>query len=201
MRYANHNFFSNFMNENSDGYNISRDMVISETAKAIEGKSVEVKDAIFECGVDIDPNASKSKVAEVLSGHLGKNDCLQAKLANIIIDNNLTKKNIEYFNSVGDFFKSEGFAQLLGTAIGVTFGAVKQRQATKQAEAQREYEQELARINAEALKNQMRLEELQQSKSAGAQGGGSNVGKIVLWSVVGVGVIVGGYFLIKKLKK
>ena len=202
MRYANHNFFSNFANQNTDGVNISRDMVISEVAKAIEGKSVEVKDAVFKCGIKIDPNLSKSKLAEVLSGNIGKSKCLQGKLANIIIDNNLSRRNIEYLNSSGwgDFFKSPQFATLLGTAIGTTFGAVQKKQQAKEAEKQRQYELELAKINADALKNQLAYADLKSDDGSKASSGG-NTGKIILYSLLGAGVLVGGFFLIRKFRK
>jgi hypothetical protein len=203
MRYSKHDFFGNFINDNTDGYNISRDMIISEIAKAIEGKSVDVKDAIFECGIDINPNSSLDDVANVLSGNLGKSKCLQDKMASIVIDNNLTQKNLEYFNSNGnwgEFFSSPAFAQTLGTVIGATFGAVKQKQQAKELKSQREYELELARINAEALKNQMAMASTQGYGGEDVPPPPPNVGKIVLWSVVGIGVLVGGYFLVKKMK-
>ena len=74
MIYAKHNFAENFMNANGTTFSLDRDMIISELARVINANPVGVKDAIFDCGINIDPQADKFEISSVMSGNMANND-------------------------------------------------------------------------------------------------------------------------------
>ena len=89
MIYAKHNFAENFMNVDGETFALDRDMIISELARVINANPVGVKDAIFDCGINIDPQADKFEISEVMSGNMANNDCLQRSIGHLVLDNNV----------------------------------------------------------------------------------------------------------------
>ena len=54
-------------------------------AKAIDQRSVEVKDALFDSGVNISPNADKEELVDAVIENLGGNRRLQRKIGSIAV--------------------------------------------------------------------------------------------------------------------
>ena len=94
MIYAKHNFAENFMNANGTKFSLDRDMIISELARVINANPVGVKDAIFDCGINIDPQADKFEISSVMSGNMATNDCLQRSIGHLVLDNNVGWKDM-----------------------------------------------------------------------------------------------------------
>ena len=184
MIYAKHNFAENFMNADGLTFGLDRDMVISELAKVINANPIGVKDAIFDCGVNIDPMADKFEISEVMSGNMANNECLQRAMGHLILDNNVGWNDLlsfsadseegvetdsdEYYNAKGDGWKkfwtetkkvvgSEQFAQVLGTTVGAIYTSKQQNKQWEQSEKIRQHELELAKINSEAINNQLSM--------------------------------------------
>jgi len=204
MIYAKHNFAENFMNADGETFSLDRDMIISELARVINSNPIGVKDAIFDCGINIDPQANKFEVSEVMSGNMAGNECLQRSIGHLILDNNVGWKDMlsfakenngeeEYSNAGGQgwskFWKgtkevvgSEQFAQVLGVTIGSIYTAKQQQKQYANSEKIRQHELELAKINSEAINNQLGM--------GGMYGGtpGANQGGMSLGAKIGIGV-------------
>tara|TARA_R100000005_G_C4995593_1_gene202506 strand:- start:232 stop:894 length:663 start_codon:yes stop_codon:yes gene_type:complete len=201
MIYAKHNFAENFMNVDGETFALDRDMIISELARVINANPVGVKDAIFDCGINIDPQADKFEISEVMSGNMANNDCLQRSIGHLVLDNNVgwrdmqSLANDKYSNAEGggrwskfwqgtkDVVGSEEFAQVLGVTIGSIYQAKQQQKQYEQSEKIRQHELELAKINSEAINNQLAMG----SMYGGNQGGGAQ-GGMSLGAKIGIGV-------------
>ena len=201
MIYAKHNFAENFMNVDGETFALDRDMIISELARVINANPVGVKDAIFDCGINIDPQADKFEISEVMSGNMANNDCLQRSIGHLVLDNNVgwrdmqSLANDKYSNAEGggrwskiwqgtkDVVGSEEFAQVLGVTIGSIYQAKQQQKQYEQSEKIRQHELELAKINSEAINNQLGMG----SMYGGNQGGGAQ-GGMSLGAKIGIGV-------------
>lgn len=203
MIYAKHNFAENFMNADGQTFSLDRDMIISELARVINANPVGVKDAIFDCGINIDPQADKFEISEVMSGNMANNDCLQRSIGHLVLDNNVGWKDMlsfaqgndeEYSNAKGDgwakFWKgtkdvvgSEQFAQVLGVTIGSIYSAKQQNKQYEQSEKIRQHELELAKINSEAINNQLAMGSMYGGAPGGAPQGGMSMG-----AKIGIGV-------------
>lgn len=203
MIYAKHNFAENFMNADGETFSLDRDMIISELARVINANPVGVKDAIFDCGINIDPQADKFEISEVMSGNMANNDCLQRSIGHLVLDNNVGWKDMlsfahgndeEYSNAKGDgwakFWKgtkdvvgSEQFAQVLGVTIGSIYTAKQQNKQYEQSEKIRQHELELAKINSEAINNQLAMGSMYGGAPGGAPQGGMSMG-----AKIGIGV-------------
>ena len=203
MIYAKHNFAENFMNADGETFSLDRDMIISELARVINANPVGVKDAIFDCGINIDPQADKFEISEVMSGNMANNDCLQRSIGHLVLDNNVGWKDMlsfaqgndeEYSNAKGDgwakFWKgtkdvvgSEQFAQVLGVTIGSIYSAKQQNKQYEQSEKIRQHELELAKLNSEAINNQLAMGSMYGGAPGGAPQGGMSMG-----AKIGIGV-------------
>ena len=78
---------------------------------------------------------------------------------------------------------SEEFAQVLGVTIGSIYQAKQQQKQYEQSEKIRQHELELAKINSEAINNQLAMG----SMYGGSQGGGAQ-GGMSLGAKIGIGV-------------
>tara|TARA_R110002012_G_scaffold271130_2_gene456311 strand:+ start:2279 stop:2953 length:675 start_codon:yes stop_codon:yes gene_type:complete len=203
MIYAKHNFAENFMNADGETFSLDRDMIISELARVINANPVGVKDAIFDCGINIDPQADKFEISEVMSGNMANNDCLQRSIGHLVLDNNVGWKDMlsfakgddeDYSNAKGDGWKSfwkgtkdvvgsEQFAQVLGVTIGSIYTAKQQNKQYEQSEKIRQHELELAKINSEAINNQLGMGSMYGGAPGGAPQGGMSMG-----AKIGIGV-------------
>ena len=203
MIYAKHNFAENFMNADGETFSLDRDMIISELARVINANPVGVKDAIFDCGINIDPQADKFEISDVMSGNMANNDCLQRSIGHLVLDNNVGWTDMlnfaqgndeEYSNAKGDgwakFWKgtkdvvgSEQFAQVLGVTIGSIYTAKQQNKQYQQSEKIRQHELELAKLNSEAINNQLGM-----GTMYGGGPGGGNQGGLSTGAKIGIGV-------------
>ena len=214
MIYAKHNFAENFINADGDKFALDRDMIISELARVINANPVGVKDAIFDCGINIDPQADKFEISEVMSGNLAENECLQRSIGHLVLDNNVGWKDMmsfasdseDYKNAGGEGWKqawsttknvvgSEEFAQVLGVTIGSLYQAKQERKAYENSERIRAHELELAKINSEAINNQLAMGSMYGGASAdqGKMGTGAKIAigvgaaavlGLIIWAVV-----------------
>jgi len=204
MIYAKHNFVENFMNADGETFALDRDMIISELARVINANPVGVKDAIFDCGINIDPQADKFEISDVMSGNMANNECLQRSIGHLVLDNNVGWGDMKdlanaelYSNAEGgtggggwskfwkgtkDVIGSEEFAQVLGVTIGSIYQAKQQQKQYEQSQKIREHELELAKINAEAINNQLAMGSMY-GGTAGADQGGMSLG-----AKIGIGV-------------
>ena len=203
MIYAKHNFAENFMNADGETFSLDRDMIISELARVINANPVGVKDAIFDCGINIDPQADKFEISEVMSGNMANNDCLQRSIGHLVLDNNVGWKDMlsfakgddeGYSNAKGDGWKafwkgtkdvvgSEQFAQVLGVTIGSIYTAKAQNKQYEQSEKIRQHELELAKLNSEAINNQLGMGSMYGGAPGVDSGGGMSTG-----AKIGIGV-------------
>lgn len=208
MIYAKHNFVENFMNADGKSFSLDRDMIISELARVINANPVGVKDAIFDCGINIDPQADKFEISSVMSGNMANNDCLQRSIGHLVLDNNVSWKDMmsmaasedeEYSNAEGGWAKfwkgtkdvvgSEQFAQVLGVTIGAIYKGKQDKKAYERDERARQHEMELAKINAEAINNQLSMGSMYGGNEGGESGGMSMGAKIGIG--VGVAAVLG----------
>jgi len=209
MIYAKHNFAENFMNADGQTFGLDRDMIISELARVINANPVGVKDAIFDCGVNIDPQADKFEISDVMSGNIANNDCLQRSIGHLVLDNNVGWQDMmnfvkdddeDYSNAKGDGWKafwkgtqdvvgSEEFAQVLGVTIGSIYQAKQDKKAYENSERIRQHELELAKINSEAINNQLSMGSMYGGQPGGNEGGMSMGAKIGIG--VGIAAVLG----------
>jgi len=209
MIYAKHNFAENFMNADGKSFSLDRDMIISELARVINANPIGVKDAIFDCGINIDPQADKFEISNVMSGNMASNECLQRSIGHLVLDNNVGWKDMmsmatsgdeEYSNAKGDAWKniwkgtkdvigSEQFAQVLGVTIGAIYKGKQDKKAYERDERMRQHDLELAKINAEAINNQLAMGSMYGGNQGGDSGGMSMGAKIGIG--VGVAAVLG----------
>ena len=88
-----------------------------------------------------------------------------------------------------DVVGSEEFAQVLGVTIGSIYQAKQQQKQYEQSEKIRQHELELAKINSEAINNQLAMGSMYGGNQGAAQGGMSLGAKIGIG--VGITAVVG----------
>ena len=225
MIYAKHNFAENILSADGTNLALDRDMVISELAKVINANPIGVKDAIFDCGINIDPSSTKFQISEVMSGNMANNECLQRSIGHLILDNNVGWKDMvatqnpdgteikddEYSNAGGknwaafwkgtkDVLGSDQFAQVLGVSVAAVYQGSQNKKAYQQSEQIRQHELELAKLNSESINNQLSLNSMYGQNTPGADGGmsmGAKIG-IGVGGLLVVGLLV---FVIVRSKK
>ena len=88
MKYEYHNFIDNFNRiKSSKDMALTRELVVSEVAKVIDGRPFLVKKALVDCGVVLSEQADKRELTEALFFSLASNSCLRNSVSELIIDN------------------------------------------------------------------------------------------------------------------
>ena len=88
MKYEYHNFIDNFNRiKSSKDMALTRELVVSEIAKVIDGRPFLVKKALVDCGVVLSEQADKKELTEALFFSLASNSCLRNSVSELIIDN------------------------------------------------------------------------------------------------------------------
>ena len=219
MKYEYHNFKENFKAiKNTKDMAITRELMLSEVAKVIEGRPALVKKALIRCGINISARAGKVEIVTVVANNLVQK-CVRVALMKLIAANQLPfidgsgAVNINervsdldtdisrdgFMNAdgkiTGDGWLGAGTA-VLGTVAGIFSGNKKYKEAGKQ----RAHEMQLAEMNKDLMLTQMNLQAnvgVAPPTQAGL-GGSSKVTFILL----GVGVLaVIGYFIISGRNK
>ena len=223
MKYEYHNFKENFKAiKNTKDMAITRELMLSEVAKVIEGRPALVKKALIRCGVNISARAGKVEIVTVVANNLVQK-CVRVALMKLIAANQLpfidgssggvnTNERVSdldtdisrdgFMNQTGGGSKiSGGDWMSAGTAVlGTVAGIFQGNKSYKEAGKQRAHELQLAEMNKDLMLTQMNLQAnvgVAPPTQAGI-GGSSKVTFILL----GVGVLaVIGYFIISGRKQ
>ena len=218
MKYEYHNFKENFKAiKNTKDMAITRELMLSEVAKVIEGRPALVKKALIGCGVNISARAGKVEIVTVVANNLVQK-CVRVALMKLIAANQLpfidgssggvnTNERVSdldtdisrdgFMNQTGGGSKiSGGDWMSAGTAVlGTVAGIFQGNKSYKEAGKQRAHE-----MNKDLVLTQMNLQAnvgVAPPTQAGI-GGSSKVTFILL----GVGVLaVIGYFIISGRKQ
>lgn len=174
-------------------------------AKIVANNSFDVREALFESGVDISPKATDRQVIERIIENIGRNTMLQeriGKLGSSIIGGN----SQEYKNNEGaaqGFFQNAQNTQAIGAVVGQALGFwLGSRRERQQAELQTgliTQQQALTAANADLVQQQLELERLRSGQLAPKQGM-SKGAKIAIISIITVAVIGGIVFFVRKKK-
>lgn len=139
-------------------------------AKTIDQRSVEVKDALFDSGVNISPNADKEELVDAVIENLGGNRRLQRKIGSIALSVEPSAFGTPKFRKQsGDdkFFQTRQGQQVIETTGEIAGVALANFLAGKRAEKQAELQGELLeqkakadQANADLVKSQLALENI-----------------------------------------
>ena len=214
MRYEYHNFTENLIKiKNSKDMSITRELILSEVSKVIEGKPALVERILVNCGLRVSGSPNKIELVNAVAGNLAQSKCLREQLARAIVSNQLpfldgnfgrTFKNEwdtditregfmradgEYLNKSG---KSGGVSgdsivgaatQVLGTIAGIWSGG----RTLKDNKDQRSHELNLATMNRDLMLEQMNLNA--NAPVAPVVQAGMGGGNTIVWIIAGIGVI------------
>ena len=104
-------------------------------ARIIAENPIAVKDALFESGVDVSPNASDRQVIDSIVNNIGRNRMLQERICSL-------SEGQEFFATEGNAGNGQGFfanqqnVQAVGNVVGQALGfLLGSRREKKQAEA------------------------------------------------------------------
>lgn len=208
MRYEYHNFAENLNKiKNSKDMAITRELILSEVTKVIEGKPALVERILVNCGLRVSGNPTKVELVDAVAGNLAQSSCLREELAKAVVANQLPfmdgNFNRRFTNdwdtdaSRTQFMRADGqqksgvsggdilgaTTQVLGTIAGIWSGG----RTLKDNKDQRAHELNLAQMNADLMKEQMKLNAMQPVAPVTEAGmGGSSM---IVWIIAGIGVI------------
>jgi preprotein translocase subunit Sss1 len=172
-------------------------------AKIVANNSFEVREALFESGVDISPNATDRQVIERVIENIGRNTMLQDKLGAL---SEVWVRGYDHKNATGGnqgFFANPQTQQMLGNTIGQALGFwLGSRREKQQAEAQSNLltqQQQLTQANADLVAQQLELERLRAGQQPQQQGMSRGV-KIALVSILAIGIVGGIIYFVRKKK-
>lgn len=144
-------------------------------AEVIDERTIEVRDALFDSGVKISPNADKEELVDKVVDNLGFNKRLQRKIGTLAIDvrPNVLKEIPPQFRGQDGKLSPEAKGQLLdtgGQVVGLFLANyLSQQQAKQQAELEKQLLEARAAsdmANADLVKSQLQLEGLQNATKA-----------------------------------
>lgn len=177
-------------------------------AKIIDDRTTEVRDALFDSGVRISPNATPEEIVDTVIPNLGFNKRLQNKLGRLAVEvspstfaeampkpSRRERLSTGFYNQGGDvkWFETQAGQQgidVAGQVAGVWLaGLLAQKQAEKQAQLQGELLEKQAQAdiaNAELVKSQLTLKSLEnQSKAQLGPSGKLAVGTLIVVALLG----------------
>ena len=174
-------------------------------ARIIAERPTEVKDALFESGVDVSPTATDRQVIESIVTNVGRNRMLQQKLGELAGNNDFFGTNGEAATTASStangFFQDSGNVQavgnVIGQALGFWLGSRREKQSREAAERQAEQQLELARINADLVERQLELE----NARLGNQPQGMSTGAKIGIGLAIVAVVVTAVLLVRNKGK
>ena len=179
-------------------------------AQVIDERTTDVRDALFDSGVNISPNADKEDIVDAVIPSLGSNKRLQRKIGTLALEvspqsfPDLTGGQMK--GQSGDdtpFFQTPAGQQTLqtgGQIAGVVLGNfLAQKQAEKYAELQQQLLRDKAladQANADLVKSQLSLENIRlQAKTA------LTPQAKLLMGILLVGALGAGFYFYQKSKK
>lgn len=187
-------------------------------AQVIDDRTTEVRDALFDSGVKIGPNAEKDEIVYAVLENLGTNRRLQRKVGKLALEvspqsfpdlrprrsRRMQADQTGFFNQSGDdkFFQTEAgqktldaAGQLAGTLLG---NFLAQRQAEKQAELDAQTAESQAKLlaaNAELVKANLALENIKTQQASMM----TPTGKMLM-GVLFVGALLAGFYFYNQSK-
>ena len=209
MIYAHHNFKENINSIiNTKDMKITREMIVSEVAKVIAGKSFEVIKLLNSCKIAVSPEATIRELIVVVNMSMAKSKCLQSGMVRLISGNQGFSLKDDFKMDTDDEFanfiwggKSDGgvtetatgskssgnLVNSLGQLLQVGYGVWNTGQSRKDSASQREHEMQLARMNIDLMNKQMDFQNRTPDVTqAGVGGGGSST---LIYILLGVGVL------------
>ena len=217
MRYTYHNFSENFKAIlKTKDMNVTRELMLSELTKVIEGRPAEVSKALIGCGVSINARPTKRDLVGAVAYNL-TDLCVRTKMMELIVANQLpfikgsnplgkTKEAVTEFDTdvSRDAFMNQagptttppassnsfGTGEIISTGVqlfGTIVGIGQSNKTFKNAEEQRAHELQLAKMNQELMLQQMNLTANQQvSGVTESRIGGGNT---ITYILLGIGAI------------
>jgi hypothetical protein len=207
MRYEYHNFASNLKNiKNSKDMAITRELVVSEIAKVIDGRPFLVKKALIDCGIPLSNKPDKVELTKVLFFNLAGSTCLRNALGELVTNNQypiaMSRKKAqrrgnspmdidanrdEFMNAGGEATGQiiAGITSLIGTGAGIWSS----NKGFKSASEQRAHEMQLAQMNSDLALQQMNLMSSQGGGAPLQEAGMGSGSSMLVWILVGVGVV------------
>jgi hypothetical protein len=188
-------------------------------ASVIDDRTTEVRDALFDSGVKISPNADKDEIVYAILENLGTNRRLQKRVGKLALEvspqsfpdlrarRTSRRPQLDqtgFFNQSGDdkFFQSEAGQQTLdaaGQLAGTLLGNfLANRQAEKQAQLDAETAESQARLlqaNAELVKANLALENIKAQQASMM----TPTGKMLM-GVILVGALLAGFYFYNQSK-
>jgi ribosome maturation protein Sdo1 len=149
-------------------------------AKVIDERTTEVRDALFDSGIKISPNADKEQLVDDVISNLGSNKRLQRKIGTLAVEvspssfQNTSGRRAAFRNQSNSGDNSEVGTAVIETAGQIAGVLLANYLAQKQAERSAELQQDLLAAksasdaaNADLVKQQLTLENLRlQAKTA-----------------------------------
>ncbi len=217
MRYTYHNFSENFKAIlKTKDMNVTRELMLSELTKVIEGRPAEVSKALIGCGVSINARPTKRDLVGAVAYNL-TDLCVRTKMMELIVANQLpfikgsnplgkTKEAVTEFDTdvSRDAFMNQtgptttppassnsfGTGEIISTGVqlfGTIVGIGQSNKTFKNAEEQRAHELQLAKMNQELMLQQMNITANQQvSGVTESRIGGGNT---ITYILLGIGAI------------
>jgi len=173
-------------------------------AKVIDERTTDVRDALFDSGIKISPNADKDQLVDDVIANLGSNKRLQRKIGTLAVEVSPSSfqntSGRKYVRQSGDGQIGEQAIETGGQIAGILLANfLAQKQAEKNAELQQgllasKAASDLA--NADLVKQQLTLENIRlQAKTA------LTPQSKLLMGVLLVGALVAGFYFYQKSKK
>ena len=173
-------------------------------AKVIDERTTDVRDALFDSGIKISPNADKDQLVDDVIANFGSNKRLQRKIGTLAVEVSPSSfqntSGRKYVRQSGDGEIGMQAIETGGQIAGILLANfLAQKQAEKNAELQQgllasKAASDLA--NADLVKQQLTLENIRlQAKTA------LTPQSKLLMGVLLVGALVAGFYFYQKSKK
>ena len=173
-------------------------------AKVIDERTTDVRDALFDSGIKISPNADKDQLVDDVIANLGSNNRLQRKIGTLAVEVSPSSfqntSGRKYVRQSGDNQVGTQAIETAGQIAGVLLANyLAQKQAEKSASLQQDLLESKAAsdaANADLVKQQLTLENIRlQSKTA------LTPQSKLLMGLLLVGGLVAGFYFYQKSKK
>tara|TARA_R110000803_G_scaffold88690_1_gene155659 strand:- start:106 stop:672 length:567 start_codon:yes stop_codon:yes gene_type:complete len=177
-------------------------------AKVIDERTTDVRDALFDSGIKISPNADKDQLVDDVIANFGSNKRLQRKIGTLAVEVSPSSfqntSGRKYVRQSGDGGASgEVGGQAIETAGQIAGILLANYLAQKQAEKNTQLQQDLLAskaasdaANADLVKQQLTLENIRlQAKTA------LTPQSKLLMGVLLVGALLAGFYFYQKSKK
>ena len=172
-------------------------------AKVIDERTTDVRDALFDSGIKISPNADKDQLVDEVIANLGSNHRLQRKIGTLAVEVSPSSfqntSGRKYVRQSGDGQVGTQAIETAGQIAGVLLANyLAQKQAEKNVSLQQDLLASKAAsdaANADLVKQQLTLENIRlQAKTA------LTPQSKLLMGVLLVGALVAGFYFYQKSK-